>query len=62
MEGRLQTRHDSDTQLTGRNRAAVVAALARMVVAELERELLLPRSEPLQPQTADHELSTEECA
>jgi hypothetical protein len=37
---RRPSRQDSDTELTGPIRAAVVAALARMVVAELEREQL----------------------
>ena len=38
MDNRLSSRADSDQELTGSARAAVVAALARMVVAELERE------------------------
>ena len=58
---RRPSRQDSDTELTGVTRAAVVAALARMVVAELEREHL-PRREPLQPERADSESSTKECA
>lgn len=41
MDHLSSSRPDSDRELTGPARAAVVAALARMVVAELEREHLL---------------------
>ena len=49
---RRPSRQDSATELTGPTRAAVVAALARMVVAELEREPL-PGSEPVPTEAAD---------
>jgi hypothetical protein len=50
MERRPPSRPDPDSELSGPTRATVVAALARMVVAELEREHLA-YSEPLQPET-----------
>jgi hypothetical protein len=58
---RGSSRPDSDRELTGSARSAVVAALARMVVAELEREHLL-RSAPPKPETTDSKLSTTESA
>ena len=50
---RRPSRQQSATELTGPTRAAVVAALARMVVAELEREQLR-RTEPAPAEAADN--------
>jgi len=58
MDRRSSSHPDSDRELTGSARAAVVATLARMVVAELERERLL-RSAPPKLETRDSEATTE---
>ncbi len=61
MEGRLPARPDAAPELIGPTRAAVVAALTRMIVAELEREHL-QRTEPVRPEADDSDFSTTRVA